>query len=239
MNQKEVAVFKRLVALLVLSLSLLSYATQSEAQHKKKQKVPCVATLTDCLKKAAGCGGDPALNVLKNQTTEASNPEEWTVQDVIDLEEEIPVDWRPGMNRQPLTDMGEGTAVTITGYLIHAKASSPEACNCGLPGEENNDFHLNLTAAKNDTRDDGIVAEITPRFRPSGWTLAKLERLADKKTLVRMTGWLMLDSQHLSGNGGPRATVWEVHPVTACDVCTSSVKKCKAGTGWKPLASIP
>lgn len=227
-----------LAVLLFLSLSLTVLATQSEARSKKK-KEPCVATLAECLQKEAGCGGDPALNVLKNHTTEASDPEDWTVQDVIDLEEEIPADWRPGQNRQPLSDVGEGTAVTITGYLIHAQPSGAEACNCGLSGQDNNEFHLNLAGKKGDTREESIVAEITPRFRPSGWTLPKLERLANKPTFVRLTGWLLLDSQHLSGNGGPRATVWEIHPVTGCEVCTGSVKNCNAGNGWKPLASIP
>jgi len=36
---------------------------------------------------------------------------------------------------------------------------------------------------------------------------------------VRVTGWLMLDTQHVKDHdGGPRATLWEVHPITAVDV---------------------
>ena len=70
------------------------------------------------------------------------------------------------------------------------------------------------------------------------------DRLNDfEGKLVRVTGWLMLDTAHihhsvlLPGESprGPlvRVTNWEVHPITKFEVCHSSVKKCKKGQGFQ------
>ena len=78
---------RSVVVAVLLALSITLLTGRSEARPKKK--APCVSTLSECLKKPAGCGGDPDLNMLKNRTTAASSPEEWTVQDVIDLESSL------------------------------------------------------------------------------------------------------------------------------------------------------
>ncbi len=50
-----------------------------------------------------------------------------------------------------------------------------------------------------------------------------------------MSGFLLLDTEHISKNGGPRMTIWEIHPVTRFEVCTTTKAKCDLGTGWKDI----
>ncbi len=45
-----------------------------------------------------------------------------------------------------------------------------------------------------------------------------LSALVNSNTQVRMSGWLMYDSEHVNVIGTERATVWEVHPITKIEV---------------------
>ena len=228
----------RLTVLLVLAAVLVGLCAV-EASAASKKKKPCVATLATCPEQ--GCGGDAELNKLKNRADPATSPEKWTLSEIIDLEEEIEPGWGSLEDRAPIKEVGEGTPVVVTGYLVHARASGPESCNCYLTGQENNDIHMNLAVHKSDDREESVVAEITPRVRAEqpGWTVSKLTTLATRGAYVRMSGWLLLDTQHISRSGGPRATVWEVHPVTRCEVCTKTKKECDQGKAgaWKALES--
>ena len=99
-----------------------------------------------------------------------------------------------------------------------------------------------------------LTAEITPRLRPDGWTIAKLRELVrsggvpadDTDTAtnikrpfayIRVTGWAMLDTQHISKPIDRRSN-WELHPVTKFDVCMTTVAACKSGQGWSTLETI-
>jgi len=77
-----------------------------------------------------------------------------------------------------------------------------------------------------------IIVEITPRLRVKVFESLGLENTANNKELrkliigkkVRVTGWLLFDSEHKinSYNINPRrktktiwrATCWEIHPIT-------------------------
>ena len=75
----------------------------------------------------------------------------------------------------------------------------------------------------------------SPRVRANGhhtaWVPSALLQYQGK--LVRLTGWVMLDTAHVHHSHllpgehpvGPvnRASDWEVHPVTLFEVCTSDV----------------
>ncbi len=215
------------VALLLACLGVLFTSGSAVARP------PCVSSLSKC--DSSGCGGDGDLNQMKNRTDEPSEFEEWTVSEVLTWEYPSKSEWS---ERSELEEWGDGAPVRLTGYLIYAAVTkTPESCNCYLTGGANNDFHLNLVGSKSDLKTESVVAEITPRFRPEGWDIAKLKSLAKKNAYVRMTGWLMLDTMHLGGSQG-RGTPWEVHPVTECEVCTSTKANCdkdKPGV-WKPLA---
>lgn len=222
--------------ILVLALCCVVIPTS----FAKKAKSTCGATVFgDCPIK--GCGGDPELNKKKNSTATptASDVEKFKRADFVKLK--FPASWTSGTMRALLKSWGEDKPVEYEAYLVKTKhyTSGMESCNCNLKKEENNDFHLVTVSQKNASEDSSITAEITPRVRPDGWTFSKLTDLSNKKTYVKITGFLMLDTQHLGGGGPARITDWEIHPVTSMQVCTGSVTACKGGTGWEALENIP
>jgi len=106
--------------------------------------------------------------------------------------------------------------------------------NCKLGGEQNKDFHLDLISSRNALKETAVTAEIAPRLRKDGWDFDKLDFLGEEKYYVRVTGWYLLDTMHIS-NPIERATNWEIHPVTKFEVCTLTKPKCDQGTGWELL----
>lgn len=92
-----------------------------------------------------------------------------------------------------------------------------------------------LTSSMSDPEATSVTAEITPRVRarrpnPVTWTHSRINALRGK--FIRVTGFLMLDTQHI-GRPLVRATNWEVHPITKLEVCTLTQAQCTAGTGWR------
>lgn len=83
-----------------------------------------------------------------------------------------------------------------------------------------------------------LTAEITPRLRTDGWTIERLRSLERDFAYVRITGWAMLDTQHIK-NPINRRSNWELHPVTNFEVCTATVAECDAGTLWTNLQDVP
>ena len=219
-----------------LTITLCALALSPSADGQRRRREPCVQTLAQCDRD--GCGGDPRLNEQKNRTDQATDPEPWTISQIVALNEESPTSWTSGADRGELEELGEGTPVRVSGYLIDAFVTrTPESTNCFLRGTENNDFHLNLVRRRDLDKSMSVVAEITPRLRRTGWTIGKLQALAEQTRYVRVTGWLMFDSAH-PGASNHRATAWEIHPVTRFEVCTSTVASCNAGSGWRPLESV-
>jgi len=229
------------LTLVALTFFALVISTSTFAKKPKKKKSTCGATSSqrdgDCLN--VGCGGDRELNKRKNLLTAASSPETYTRSEFVILK--FPASWESGTKRKLLKDWGEGTAVVYEAYLLKVKhyADGMESCNCNLKEDVNNDFHLVTGHKKTTPEDDSITGEITPRFRPEGWTLKKLQKLAKDKAYVKLTGYLMLDTQHLNSNVPARITDWEIHPVTSFKVCTGSVASCKAGDNWQDLSDFP
>lgn len=224
------------IVLVVVSFALTSLSPSAGGQRRRRQ--PCVQTLAQC--DNDGCGGDPKLNAKKNITQAASNPEDWTISQIVALEEESPRGWSSGRDRDELEEIAEGTEVRVKGYLIDAFVTrTPESTNCFLRGPENNDFHLNLVRRSDLNKSQSVVVEITPRFRPAGWEISKLEALADARRYVRVTGYLMYDTAH-PGASSSRATAWEVHPVTRFEACVSTVARCNqnAAGAWRRLENL-
>jgi hypothetical protein len=151
------------------------------------------------------------------------------------------------LNGKPI---GEGDLVEIVGYIAklppkskpHAN-SSGESVNCRLHGSANNDFHINITRNPGGTEFHGVVVEMIPQQRNDNWTTARLRAAQKANRMVRVRGQLFFDNHHKVngdpdhnlGNQPKRMSLWEVHPVTAFDVCTKP--QCTIdGDGWKPLA---
>jgi hypothetical protein len=155
-----------------------------------------------------------------------------------------PASWTVGKNRDTLKgDKREGQAVRVMAFLWVAKREHGESCNCGLdapgkPGELLTDIHMVLNNKMSDPEAISVTAEITPRVRaerpdPKTWTWSNIKGLKGK--FVRVTGYLMLDTEHLIHNPLVRATNWEVHPITKLEVCTSTLTKCRQGDGWEDV----
>jgi hypothetical protein len=219
---------------LTVLLALCALALCSPQALAQAPTCARIRTLANC--PDTGCGGpgtDPLLNQMKNRTQDASNPETLTLGDIRQLRQ--PNRWPVGQERSSLA-RNEERAVTVTGFLVRASASGKESTNCGLLGAANNDNHLDLLSTANAPRATAVTAEITPRVRSQqqGWDLRKLQYLARQKMFVRVTGWLTLDTQHIE-RPLVRSTNWEVHPVTAFEVCTGRVNDCRRGDDWASL----
>lgn len=116
-----------------------------------------------------------------------------------------------------------GAPVRVVGFLSHRIAvensGSGESTNCHLRGDNEVDWHIYLTNSSAQAISQAIIVETTPRTRPlHTWTTDMLRPLVDSQTQVRISGWLMYDSEHVGAIGTQRATVWEVHPITRIEV---------------------
>jgi hypothetical protein len=215
---------------------------------------PCadvIASLDDC--PVTGCGelGDAALNTAKNRTSIPSTVKRVTLDDIRRMPQ--PASWNTGADRASIQGPGrEGSAVSVTAYLLKAKAEGKESCNCGLSQRADTDVHLVLVSkmpeaktkeALAESEKDSVTAEITPRVRGKNekWLFRNVNDL--EGSYIRVTGYLMLDSKHfpqaqvLQGErlnrGLSRATNWEVHPIMKLEVCTKSREVCESGKGWQ------
>ena len=175
-------------------------------------------------------------------------PEAFTPQMLIDLQANTTVP--SGFNkepsdRQPLTDLGEGELVRMKAYLLeahHADLSGGETVNCNGTTELKNDIHVAMGASANTKECDSVSVEISPHFRPASWNeighYERYNRSRKKYTpdpamaarlqshSYRITGQLFFDASHKPCPCGTtctpiRASVWEIHPIYAIEVCKS------------------
>src|SRR5438093_809682 len=91
----------------------------------------------------------------------------------------------------------------LVGLLFYLRApsrkfpeSGPESCN-GY-SDSDRDYHLWITDGKEDSKAEGIVVEITPRWKVAHpeWRLRFLQALAQQRSRVRVTGWILWDEEH-------------------------------------------
>lgn len=116
-----------------------------------------------------------------------------------------------------------GAPVRVVGFLSHKinveNTGNGESTNCHLTGNNEVDWHIYLTSSSAQPISQAIIVETTPRTRPQhAWTTNMLTPFVDSQTQVRISGWLMYDSEHVGVIGTQRATVWEVHPITRIEV---------------------
>jgi hypothetical protein len=128
----------------------------------------------------------------------------------------------------------EGVAVTVTGFIVHkVKVEGKESTNCHWSGSTEVDWHIPLVKQAGDAEGTAIVVEATPRVRQGHpkWTPAALQPWVNSSNPVRISGWLMLDPEHLAMIGQFRSTLWEVHPITRIEVFS--------GGQWVDLDNLP
>jgi hypothetical protein len=223
------------------------------------QDPPCPTSLAACPDEGCGKQFDPNLNRRKNIRSDDQTATPRTLTWMKKLDD--PENFAKGDTREELTALGEGQKITVTAYLLVARAEPDgESCNCGLKTPAETDNHLVLvskwtvskfpaatTAAANKQvlsarEKESLTAEFTPRVRLThpNFTRAKMQPLinatAKKALLVRVTGLLLFDSEHFLGRHLVRVNNWEIHPVLKMEFCTTG-ETCKADNdaGWKSI----
>jgi len=224
-----------------LMLSVFSASGQSRTNTKPK-KQPCAGAkkIKDCPE--PGCGGkglDPELNRRKNISTDNGEPAvlrtiAWmqALKDPKNFTARNP-------DRTELRKLGEGQKITVVAWALAARSGSQESCNCYLSKPADTDNHIVLvdpdlkdpTLARNEKRDSETV-EFTPRIRLNhpNFTQQKLEPLIDPdwqppdrpskgRLLVRVTGYLMFDTEHFLHTPLKRHNNWEIHPILKTEYC--------------------
>jgi hypothetical protein len=149
----------------------------------------------------------------------------------------------PAVNRAPLRKLGEGKLVALKAYVLFAHQERSESVNCGndVPDQAAfHDIHVELVASPTTTDEcSGIVSEMIPHHRPDSWTAGNVQKVADAKLMVRVTGQLFFDSSHFSCQSGEgvrdnpkRASLWEIHPIYKFEVCRGN---CTTDGQWLTL----
>ncbi|HYL55550.1 MAG TPA: hypothetical protein VEU73_08250 [Gemmatimonadales bacterium] len=129
----------------------------------------------------------------------------------------------------------ERRAATVVGYVRDVKVGGVETVNCFAKRPNHRDTHIELVTDPEDGGQLPLIVEVTPVWRQhaasrgSNWSTDSLRSLL-RGRWVRVTGWLLFDSEHLrqAENTAPgrvgnwRATAWELHPVTAVEVVRPS-----------------
>lgn len=148
-------------------------------------------------------------------------------------------------------NVGEGTLVRLVIHLIEAHyadtkrsanaTSFGESVNCYRPSDEENDIHIVLGQQPKDDECLSVTAEMSPHFRPAKWTQDNVNSVGEHP--IRVTGQLFYDSSHVICQPGKRtvpkrASLWEIHPVYAFEVCgLTDIAACTAApeSEWRSL----
>lgn len=139
--------------------------------------------------------------------------------------------------------LGEGQIRVLTGYVPIARQEGEESVNCGtsVPNDSlDHDVHISIVSKSGAAECTGVIAEMIPHHRPDSWNPVNVNKVATAKAFVRVTGQLFFDSSHVPCANGKivrdnpaRASLWEIHPIYAFDVCAASCTS-KAPT-WIPF----
>jgi hypothetical protein len=140
--------------------------------------------------------------------------------------------------------VGEGSLVRYVAFIIearHSNVSNGEGVNCSKGGKESNDIHIEMSNKADDDLCNTVSVEISPHFRPSVW--GDLPENPIHHRPLRIRGQLFFDASHGPCTPGkmtspPRASIWEIHPVYAIDVCEkTTLAACKVNdeSVWLPL----
>jgi hypothetical protein len=230
---------------LLIFFSLITWAMAQEPGVTPASCPPGIHSIADCLEGGCGDIGDAFLNLAKNRThiPAPTDVQNLSITELASIPQ--PASWKTGTARDSIVGPGrEGTPVRIVGRLKIVKREHKETCNCELNSVTDTDLHLVVVSKLNDPEEKSVTFEITPRVRAAGhanWVFHQVSPLQGK--LVRVTGWLMLDTGHLHQSSllpgehvrAPlkRRTNWEIHPVTKLEVCHATITACNAGQGWQ------
>jgi hypothetical protein len=144
--------------------------------------------------------------------------------------------------------VGEGDLVRVLGFIANSSDGlhlnkSGESVNCQLKKPSENDIHIPLVAAPEDTEFKGIVAEMVPQDRPQAWSVEALKDVRAKRLQVWVEGGLSYDKVHFvdADADNPmkdepeRMSLWEIHPITKFLVCRKPHCDPQFEQDWTPL----
>jgi len=239
------AVSRRVAPFAPLALALLMNAAPPAPSHQPKGQanatggvftpacMPFKGEKNSAIDDRCGIDGgssNPAKQAqsrAKNNLCAAKGPSQpITYQELLDLQQQSNKQNVKNLeDRSPLTDMGEGRFVEYVAFIQDAHYSDVakgEAVNCNIPGNDTNDIHIVLVQNPTDDPCSSTTAEMIPHFRPSSWTAPNL--MAVKQHPVKVHGPLFYDDAHTpctatSRPNPKRASLWEIHPVYAMEVC--------------------
>ena len=223
---------------------------------------PCAASLRQCPPRGCAEPGTPeaAANTVRRTVRHAVPRATLSVDDFERLQAAsdrmfrqgfaIPAEQRARLRqiyRHRGIAIGEGSVVRVRAYVVGTPYLRPaDSANCNLAGTSNDNIRLHLVAHPSDTAHESIIAEIIPAYRPAGWTLAKLRKLARDEQMLMVGGQLFYDGKRLVNhspeaglvNQPARLSLWELHPVTQVLVCTRSGNNCRPDDprAWQRLA---
>jgi hypothetical protein len=129
-----------------------------------------------------------------------------------------------------LTRWSREDAAIFEGIVVGVKVGGIETVNCHAKDPAHRDTHIELALSAGAPEIQRVIVEVTPRWREKmagtfDWSTDALkQQLLGKR--VRITGWLFDDLEHKAeaentNPGGAkdwRATIWEIHPITAIEV---------------------
>ena len=192
---------------------------------------------------AEGNGSDPDQYILKNRNDVPPAYHDVTVGAVDDLpfpgkgvNKKAPTnrkDWLP--EHFAITNPYESMPIRVEGYILvirdqtNSEPGKGEGTNCGFGKLGDIDAHIALVKSPTDPESKAVVVEWTPRFTQlhPKWTSKKLAPWINTGKKVRISGWLMIDPNHLTHITGVkingqlrkfRSTLWEIHPITKIEV---------------------
>jgi len=149
-------------------------------------------------------------------------------------------------DRSVVKKLGEGRYVSFVAFIKNAHYSdvnAGEAVNCNIPGRTTNDIHIVLLQDLKQDECLSTTAEMSPHYRPPGWTDKKLNATTGHP--VRISGQLFFDGSHspctaTSRPNPKRASVWEIHPVYSVEVCSqTTIAACQSSTAkWTRLSEL-
>jgi hypothetical protein len=199
----------------------------------------------------AGDGTDTADQqeaIAKNNfCSPTAHPQDVTYDELLDLQKqaaEVPIPKKLD-DRKEIQNLGEGNYVSYVALIMDAHYSDTtggEKVNCNMSGNPPNDIHIVLVSQAGEKDEcTSTTAEMSPHYRPTGWTPQRLNGLQKP---VRIRGQLFYDNSHaVCGKSKPnpkRASLWEIHPVYSIDVCNlSDLDQCRKNIDndaqWTPI----
>jgi hypothetical protein len=193
---------------------------------------------------ATGDGGDTLTNTRKNRIDPLPTPHDvpWSAISGLSYPRPLPrnrTQWDADQSAQVAAF--EGVALRTTGCLTNRvkveNEGGGESTNCHFSDAVDVDWHIYLVENAGDPIGKAVIVETTPRVRLNHhWDSAVLERWVNTNKPVRISGFLLLDQEHLSVVGTQRGTIWEIHPITKVEVCPSTA--CAEGD-WVDLDGLP